>query len=1084
MSTPRDFPLGYKALRWLGEGSVGDVWLARHEASGGHCAIKVLDLAADQRGSAERSFNREVRAMARLNHPTLVEVYDFGRTPSGCAFVAMESVLGAPLGAYLNERWSWTRLWTLLDCLLSGLAHAHARDIVHRDLKPSNILIVPGVEGLGAVKIVDFGIAMTTTDVDKAAKRIEGTPAYIAPEAAQGRVAEVGPWTDIYSLGVILYELLTGRLPFYGRNLLSHHQHSPVPELRLRSQVEVPEGLVPVVRRMMEKLPAARYRSVTELREDLRALAAPRLGSFEEVARDEEDDSVLTDGPLADGPLSDGPLSDGPLSDGPLSDSPLSDGALRDEPPSPRAALAPMNMSVGMGLFHLRLPPLVGRADAQQVLEEAAQRVLEGRGPQVVLVEAEAGLGKSRLVDWLRARVEEWGLMQTLTVRSEPQTRGGALRAAALRLIGAPGAAAEQADEVLARAFPTPEALANAKEALWPSSAEEDLESRFKHAAQLVVDLADGRPLMLWADDAHWSPEGRILRLLHALATRAGQPLLLVATLRPTERRTVRNVRRALMNLGATLLQLKPIPEQVLSASLSALVSLPEGLVEIACEQSRGNPLIAVEAVRGYLSDQGLALAPMDPSEVLRQRIDRACEGPLGGELKSLLARSTLLGRSFTAHTLAKLAVIPGDPRAPLLTDDEDLIDSLIDRATQAGLIKEQRQRFVYAHDLIRVELRDIAQALPNWRELNLATAELRLPRAERDHMGIELEMVARNCWEGGERHAALTRGQESLRRLMKSGLMGNATSLAKRLLSWDDALAALSPQERCGLALAGGEAATLAGHHAEAEQYIEQAIAEARAADLHEVGARGVAQMGLCMLQGDHLERAGRYFQEAQRFLGGCRAPETLSVVRYGLGLWSVARGDASAAQEHLEESLSMAQLDDALLGQQLTARLALAKLTRAQGRVEQAERAFQRIFTEAIDANLEVCSLEARLGLGLCAWRKGAPEAALPYFAEVRKLSRGNLSSLEFCAALGEAWAHTLQSDWDQAQVALLQAEGLCLDVPHREPELEELRMAIKVYAQHHQRLDLLSQVQRLSGASWDAGTTYQSDRAHTRL
>jgi serine/threonine protein kinase/tetratricopeptide (TPR) repeat protein len=1055
MSTPKDFPQGYRAVRWLGEGSVGDVWLAEHIASGGHCAVKVLDLTADQRGSAERSFNREVRAMARLNHPSLVDVYDFGRTPSGCAFVAMECVIGAHLGAYLNEEWPWARLWTLIDCLLSGLAHAHARDIVHRDLKPSNILIVSGVEGLGAVKIVDFGIAMATTEAEKAAKRIEGTPAYIAPEAAQGRVAEVGPWTDIYSLGVIFYELLTGRLPFYGRNLLSHHQHSPVPELRIRAQVEAPDALISIVRRMMEKLPAARYRSVAELREDLRALAAPRLVAFEPIARDDEDDSALTDGSLSDSPLS----------------------AAFDEELS-GAPLAPMNMSVGMGLFHLRLPPLVGRADAQQVLEEAAQRVLEGRGPQVVLVEAEAGLGKSRLVDWLRARVEEWGLMQTLTVRSEPQTRGGGLRQAVLRAIGAPGATVDQAEEVLARSFPTPEAFANAQEALWPSSAEDDLESRFKHAAQLIVDLAGGRPLMFWADDAHWSPEGRVLRLLHALATRAGQPLLLVATLRPTERRTVRNIRRALMGLGATLLQLRPIPEQVLSASLSALVSLPEGLVEIACEQSRGNPLIAVEAVRGYLSDQGLAHAPMDPSEVLRQRIDRACEGPLGGELKSLLARSTLLGRSFTPHTLAKLALIPGDPHAPLLTDDEDLIESLLDRATQAGLIKEQRQRWVYAHDLIRVELKEIAEGLPNWRELNLATAELRLPRAERDHMGIEMEMVARNYWEGGERAEALRRGQESLWRLMKSGLMGNATSLAKRLLSWDDELHALNAQERCALALAGGEAATLAGHHAEAEQYIEQAISEARAADLYEVGARGVAQMGLCMLQGDHLERAGRYFQEAQRFLSNCRSPETLSVVRYGLGLWALARGEVSVGEEHLEESLAMAQLDESLLAQQLTARLALAKLTRVQGRVEQAQRAFQRIFSEAIDANLEVCSLEARLGLGLCAWRKGDTEEALPYFAEVRKLSRGNLSSIEFYAAIGEAWAHTLQNDWDQAQVALMQAEGLCLDVPRREPELEELRLAIKTYAQHCKRLDLISQVQKLSGVSWDAGTTYQHD------
>ena len=113
-----------------------------------------------------------------------------------------------------------------IDGILAGLNHAHSRELIHRDLKPNNILVTPMVAGLGAIKIVDFGIALTTVDAGRVGRRIEGTPAYIAPEAAQGQIASIGPWTDLYSFGVILYEILTGRLPFYGRNLLNHHQHT------------------------------------------------------------------------------------------------------------------------------------------------------------------------------------------------------------------------------------------------------------------------------------------------------------------------------------------------------------------------------------------------------------------------------------------------------------------------------------------------------------------------------------------------------------------------------------------------------------------------------------------------------------------------------------------------------------------------------------------------------------------------------------------------------------------------------------------------------------------------------------------
>lgn len=1061
---PKDFPEEYEPIRWLGEGSVGDVWLAQHREGGGHCAIKILHSEGDTRGSAERSFNREVRAMAKLSHPSVIEVYDYGRTRGGSPFVAIENVPGHSLAKYVKGSWTWGQLWGVIDSLLAGLNHAHSRELIHRDLKPNNVLVIPMVSGGGAVKIVDFGIALTTPDANRVSRRIEGTPAYIAPEAAQGEISAIGPWTDLYSFGVILYEILTGRLPFYGRNLLSHHQHTPPPELRIRSHVEAPPELLPIVSRLLNKLPAARYRSVAALRRDLALLQLPQ--EIEPLPELMDDEDAYIDFSL---------------------DASI-DFSLDEPIPASyeQEILTPMTSMVGVGLFHLRPPPLVGRKSSQEELETAAQAVLDGSGPKVVLIEGEAGLGKSRLVDWLRSRVEEWGLMQVCTVRSEPQRSGGGLRQAVLRMLGAPQATPTQAEKVLEVCFQDAEARANARAALWPESvrtisaneASLDLEQRPRIAAQLLVDLAREHPLMFWADDAHWSPEGRILRLMSVLADRQGVPLLLVATLRPTQRRTVRSMRRALIAQGAHHIALTPVPIQTLTTSLSALVKLPEGLVELACSHSNGNPLIAVEAVRGYLRDQGIAQEPRDPSEVLRQKIDQASDGDLGPELRSMLVRSTLLGRSFTLPTLAALCEVKGDESAPRLNGDLELLQHLIDRALQAGLLKEQRQRFTYAHDLIRTELKNLAPLLSNWPALNLKTASLRLKRAEGDLTGVELEMVARNYWAGDLKQIALETGLESVKRLVQSGLMGHATSVTRRLLSWDDELSALSPEERGQLGLLGGEAATHAGHHSEAEGFIEGALIVAKASQLYDLGARGMTQMGLSGLQSDQLERASHYFEEARQFLSSCKDTETIAVVYFGLGQWALAKEEIQEAIEYFEESLHHASQDEDYLTHQLAARLALAKITRSQGQIDLAERSFSRIYQNAVDAQLEVYSMEARLGLGLCAWRRGDPLTALPYFSEVRKMARGNLFYIEFYAAIGEAWAYALQQDWDKAQMALIQAEALRLDIPQRESELDELRQAMRDYAMHCNRLDLISQIDRLSDLSLNGSTTYLTE------
>ncbi|MCA9546769.1 MAG: AAA family ATPase, partial [Myxococcales bacterium] len=499
-------------------------------------------------------------------------------------------------------------------------------------------------------------------------------------------------------------------------------------------------------------------------------------------------------------------------------------GMLDDESPAPElAALRPLQGPAGPGLVHLRQPPIVGRAKAQRALRAAADRAIDGLGPQVVIIEGEAGLGKSTLASWLREQVEESGTMRTLHVRSEPQTRQGGLRDALLRYIGAPSLTREQATAVFTRAFDDERNQRGALEALWPERGQESVEHRIKRSAWMIHDLSRERPFMLWCDDAHWSPEGRILQLALRLAREDGpRHMLIVITLRPTERQGTNGLLRSLRALDRCVsIKLPPVPVPELAEGLNRLAPLPPGIAEAAALQAGGNPLYALEAVCTHLESEGLGEPPTDPAQVLAQRVKQVCQGPLGGELCSLLARATLLGRAVSLVPLARLCRVPGDPSAPELSGSQPQTAALLERAVNDGLLTEaQPGLWRFSHDLLRAHLRDRCQALPNYMALNAACASLRRDRAEKDETGIELEVVARHHWEGGERALGMRQGLESVQRLHAAGLMGHATSFTRRLLEWDDRTQLLSAEDRCELRLLGSDAAEHAGQPFEAERH------------------------------------------------------------------------------------------------------------------------------------------------------------------------------------------------------------------------------------------------------------------------
>ena len=270
----------YRVTRLLGEGGMGMVYLAEHPTLGRRAAVKVLhpDLAASHE-MIERLFN-EARAANAIGHPGIVEVSDLGLLPSGTPYIVMEYLEGQSLGARMVQggRLSLRATLEIADQAASAVGAAHAKGIIHRDLKPDNFFLTPDPHwpGRERLKVLDFGIAKlarrppTAADVQTRTGAILGTPRYMSPEQCRDS-RDVDHRTDIYSLGVILYEMLAGTPPFVSSSWGEMaHMHIGVKPPDLRALVlDLPQSIERAVARALEKEPAARFQSMAELRQAL-----------------------------------------------------------------------------------------------------------------------------------------------------------------------------------------------------------------------------------------------------------------------------------------------------------------------------------------------------------------------------------------------------------------------------------------------------------------------------------------------------------------------------------------------------------------------------------------------------------------------------------------------------------------------------------------------------------------------------------------------------------------------------------------------------------------------------------------------
>lgn len=282
----------YQVLKELGRGGMGIVFQAHDKQLNEPVAIKILSPLLSNDTEALERLRREVSAARRISHPNVIRIHDISEA-KGLQYVSMEYFSGRNLKEHIRSRTalSQTEAFNIASQIADGLEAAHKQGVIHRDLKSQNILI----NAVNQIKIIDFGLAHSThLQGMTATGLIMGTPEYMAPEQVAGR--KVDERADLYSFGIILYELFTGRVPFTGDSAIAvgFRQMKEEPAPPRQSNPQLPEEIQRVILKALEKDPVRRYSSVTELKADLERAVLQPAPSIEPSRESAAEPAVLT----------------------------------------------------------------------------------------------------------------------------------------------------------------------------------------------------------------------------------------------------------------------------------------------------------------------------------------------------------------------------------------------------------------------------------------------------------------------------------------------------------------------------------------------------------------------------------------------------------------------------------------------------------------------------------------------------------------------------------------------------------------------------------------------------------------------
>jgi tetratricopeptide (TPR) repeat protein len=602
----------YRLDSVLGEGGMGRVWLAEDQLEKRRIAFK--EMRSEQgRGSPELdvAFKREFYTMTKLQHPNTVHVFDCGMLPTGDRYLTMEVVRGKDLSDLLKRGpLELKQLYRVLIDLANVLGFIHSRLFVHCDVKSANIRI----SERGVVKLMDFGLMH---QLGTPAASLKGTPHYMAPEVPKGGVIDAR--TDLYSLGVLAFELATGQLPFTSKSLTAlvaqHIEKKPPSMQKLR---ELPEAFEKIVLKLLEKEPRDRYQDSGELTRDLAALS----GLTAEV------------------------------------------------------------QDYGARTSYLYSADLIGRDAEQKQLKGALEALIARKGKSLHLT-APAGTGKTRLLQEFRLSVKLADIPFFVgQCRAEGQAPLTPLVEALAQLLPlVPSQTLRQHGPALARMIP--QLAARGVEPVSPPAGANPKAVLFEALRGLVRETAAERPFVLCLEDLHWADSTTVEFLNVVIRELAGTQAMVLGTFRSNEVDRFSQMFAPIDDGTAGQLEvagLSPDNTAALIGSMLRGIQLPQDFAEKLFASTQGNAFFITETLRALIEQQVLKVEAGRWSVGPLVGLPDSIEGAVGLRLASLSAATLALCRCIAP--LGRVLDLRLVKRVSTLSDETlfGLLDELVER--------------------------------------------------------------------------------------------------------------------------------------------------------------------------------------------------------------------------------------------------------------------------------------------------------------------------------------------------------------------------------------------------------------------
>ncbi len=857
----------YEITSELGRGGMGVVYRARDPLLNRDVAVKLIPPSLLTPESEQR-FQREAQVVAQMDHPSIVSIHDLGQH-EGSLFFVMPLVQGTNLHQFRKRRSALGDIVDIAIQIAEALDYSHSRGVVHRDVKPDNVMVSEEA-GAARVRVMDFGLARATTEsrLTKSGALV-GTLAYLSPEQVMGR--DIDGRSDIYSLGVVLYECVVGAPPFQGdtQSVLYRILHEVAQSPRALG-ADIDEELETIMLACLEKDPARRPQRASEVAEGLRR--------YRSRLRDSDRDRALTGLTLA----------------------------------TPRPVLA----------------PFVGRAREFGELQKRLNAALGGEC-QFVVVGGEPGIGKTRLLDEMAtlARVRK---IRVLRGRSVEQDRSFPFQGFC-ELIqehfqhpetgsSAPPPDLSDLAPELVSLFPLLSEIGEIRQAAGsgarPAGAgapgPEDRTQIFELLARTMTRIAAGKPLVLVLEDLH---EAQVsIEALQYIVRRLGAtPTLIVGSYRTTDVDRAHPLTRMLEGFRGdrrfALLSLGPFSPSDHRQFVETLVGagrLSEGLVKRLFDGTEGNPFFTKELVRSLVDSGGIATddtgewrlsgeaglsaeaLPATIQQVVEKRIER-----LPDEQRDVLSVAAVIGRSFDARDLETLAEGKGD------------LDAVLDRLLQQGLVEEEREsrgdRLNFSSGVVRDVL---YAALPRRRRrtLHRRYAEL-LETRHAGRLERVLPSLVHHFSQGDVPDKSVEYALRQARAALEAFSADEAARAAKTVLEFVD-------DEGEGERALEGEARLLLARAQRMSGDIDAALKEAGAAvkvfEQEKQAARAVGALVLAAETAWQVRRTDEARRWVERGLASARAAGETESLRHLLSLAATLanlQGEHGKANEYLAE-------------------------------------------------------------------------------------------------------------------------------------------------------------------------------------